>query len=205
MEETQAGINEMVMEAVRELEKKGAKLVNVSMLDPKFSIADYTIIQRSGVSSNLARYDGVRYGHDRTYFGSEAKRRIMLGTYALSSGYYDAYYLRAQKVRTLIRQDFLNAFEHVDAIATPTAPTPAFRLGEKSSDPLQMYLMDIFTISCNLAGLCGISVPCGFTSGERPLPIGLQLLGKHFEEEKILTLAHTYEQGTDWHLRKPSL
>ena len=130
------------------------------------------------------------------------KRRIILGTYVLSSGYYDAYYLRAQKVRTLIRNDFLKAFEKVDAIVTPTSPTAAFKIGEKSDDPLQMYLCDIFTISCNLAGICGISLPCGFTKNPK-LPIGLQLLGKPFGEETILRLAHAYEQGTPWHREKP--
>ena len=146
------------------------------------------------------------YGKTRgAGFGPEVKRRIILGTYVLSSGYYDAYYLRAQKVRTLIRQDFLKAFEKVDAILTPTSPTAAFKVGEKSDDPLQMYLMDIFTISCNLAGLCGISVPCGFTGPQPRLPIGLQLLGKPFGEETILRLAHAYEQSTEWHREKASL
>ena len=137
-------------------------------------------------------------------FGAEVKRRIMLGTYVLSSGYYDAYYLRAQKVRTLIRHDFLKAFESVDAIVTPTTPTAAFKIGEKSDDPLQMYLSDIFTISCNLAGICGVSLPCGFTKSPR-LPIGLQLLGKPFGEETLLKLAHAYEQSTAWHKEKPPL
>src|SRR5437879_10134348 len=139
-----------------------------------------------------------------TVFCAEVKRRIILGTYVLSSGYYDAYYLRAQKVRTLIRNDFLKAFEKVDAIVTPTSPTPAFRIGEKADDPLQMYLMDIFTISCNLAGICGLSVPCGFTAAPK-LPIGLQLLGKPFGEETILRIAHAYERTTEWHKEKPPL
>ena len=140
-------------------------------------------------------------------FGAEVKRRIILGTYVLSSGYCDAYYLRAQKVRTLIRQDFLKAFEQVDAIVTPATPTPAFKIGEKSGDPLQMYLTDIFTIPCNLAGICGITVPCGFTiAAHNPrLPIGLQLLGKPFGEETILKIAHAYEQSTAWHREKPPL
>jgi aspartyl-tRNA(Asn)/glutamyl-tRNA(Gln) amidotransferase subunit A len=135
-------------------------------------------------------------------FGAEVKRRIILGTYVLSSGYYDAYYLRAQKVRTLIREDFLKAFEKVDAIVTPTSPTPAFKAGEKSDDPLQMYLSDIFTISCNLAGISGISVPCGFATNPK-LPIGLQLIGKPFGEGTLFRLAHAYEQSTDWHKQKP--
>jgi aspartyl-tRNA(Asn)/glutamyl-tRNA(Gln) amidotransferase subunit A len=137
-------------------------------------------------------------------FGAEVKRRIILGTYVLSSGYYDAYYLRAQKVRTLIRDDFLKAFETVDAIVTPTSPTAAFKIGEKSDDPLQMYLSDIFTISCNLAGICGISVPCGFTRSPK-LPIGLQLLGKPFGEEALLKIAHAFEINTFWHQQKPPL
>jgi aspartyl-tRNA(Asn)/glutamyl-tRNA(Gln) amidotransferase subunit A len=132
------------------------------------------------------------------------KRRIILGTYVLSSGYYDAYYLRAQKVRTLIRQDFLNAFEKVDAIITPTTPTAAFKIGEKSDDPLQMYLSDIFTISCNLAGIPGLSLPCGFTASPK-LPIGLQILGKPFGEEAILQIAHAYEQATPWHKERPTI
>jgi aspartyl-tRNA(Asn)/glutamyl-tRNA(Gln) amidotransferase subunit A len=144
------------------------------------------------------------YGNTRgAGFGSEVKRRIILGTYVLSSGYYDAYYLRAQKVRTLIRQDFLKAFEHVDAIITPTTPTAAFKIGDKSDDPLQMYLSDIFTISCNLAGICGLSMPCGFTANPK-LPIGLQLLGKPFGEETILKLSHAYEQCTPWHKERPA-
>jgi aspartyl-tRNA(Asn)/glutamyl-tRNA(Gln) amidotransferase subunit A len=132
------------------------------------------------------------------------KRRVILGTYVLSSGYYDAFYLRAQKVRTLIRQDFIKAFEKVDAIVTPTTPTPAFKIGEKSDDPIQMYLSDVFTISCNLAGICGVSVPCGFGANPK-LPIGLQLLGKPFGEATILKIAHAYEQSTEWHTHKPLL
>jgi aspartyl-tRNA(Asn)/glutamyl-tRNA(Gln) amidotransferase subunit A len=169
-------------------------------------------------SANLARFDGVRYGarvegdnpaemYQRTRgagFGPEVKRRIILGTYVLSSGYHDAYYLRAQKVRTLIRNDFLKAFETVDAIVTPTSPTAAFKLGEKSDDPLQMYLSDIFTISCNLGGICGVSLPCGFTR-EPKLPVGLQLLGRPFGEGEMLRVAHAYEQSTSWHKAKPNL
>ena len=177
----------------------------------------YYIIATAECSSNLARYDGIRYGHrskdardiiDLYFksraegFGAEVKRRIILGTYVLSSGYYDAFYLRAQKVRTLIRQDFLNAYREVDAILTPTSPTPAFKQGEKS-DPLAMYLCDVYTIGVNLAGLPGISVPCGFSSGG--LPIGLQLIGQPFQEAELLAIAHAYEQGHDWHLRHPKL
>jgi len=169
-------------------------------------------------SSNLARFDGIRYSkrvdginpaelYKNTRgagFGPEVKRRVILGTYVLSSGYYDAFYLRAQKVRTLIRQDFDKAFEKVDVIVTPTTPTAAFKAGEKASDPLQMYLSDIFTISCNLAGNCGISLPCGFTK-EPKLPIGLQMLGKPFGEETLLRIAHAYEQATGWHKERPNL
>src|SRR3712207_4059963 len=131
-------------------------------------------------------------------FGDDVKRRIMIGTYALSSGYYDAYYIRAQQVRALIRRDFDEAFKKCDVIACPTSPTPAFRIGEKSGDPLQMYLTDVFTVTCNIAGICGISIPCGFTSGDKPLPIGLQLLGPNFSEAKLLRVARMYESSTEW-------
>jgi len=204
--------------AVQQLQKLGADVVDIPLPHTEYAIAAYYIIATAEASANLARFDGVRYGlrvdgadpiemYCRTRgagFGAEVKRRIILGTYVLSSGYYDAYYLRAQKVRTLIRQDFLKAFEQVDAIVTPTTPTAAFKIGEKSDDPLQMYLSDIFTISCNLAGICGISVPCGFTK-EPKLPIGLQLLGPPFGEKTILKLAHAHEQSTSWHKEKPAL
>jgi len=203
--------------AVKQIEQLGAEIVEISLPHTDYAVATYYIIATAEASANLARFDGVRYGarvdgadpiemYGRTRgagFGPEVKRRIILGTYVLSSGYYDAYYLRAQKVRTLIRQDFLKAFEKVDAIVTPTTPTAAFRIGEKS-DPLQMYLSDIFTISCNLAGICGLSIPCGFTKSPR-LPIGLQLLGKPFGEETILRIAHTYEQSTNWHKERPDI
>ena len=204
--------------AVKQFEKLGAEIVEISLPHTDYAVATYYIIATAEASANLARFDGIRYGarvdgadpvelYGRTRgagFGAEVKRRIILGTYVLSSGYYDAYYLRAQKVRTLIRNDFLRAFEKVDAIVTPTSPTAAFKIGEKSDDPLQMYLSDIFTISCNLAGICGISVPCGFTKTPK-LPIGLQLLGKPFGEEIILRLADAYEQSTPWHREKPPL
>lgn len=204
--------------AVRELRNLGAEIVEISLPHTEYAVATYYIIATAEASANLARFDGVRYGlrvegadpiemYCRTRgagFGAEVKRRIILGTYVLSRGYYDAYYLRAQKVRTLIRQDFLRAFEQVDAIVTPATPTAAFRLGEKADDPLQMYLSDVFTISCNLAGICGISVPCGFTANPK-LPIGLQLLGKPFGEDTLLRLAHAYEQATAWHKEKPPL
>jgi aspartyl-tRNA(Asn)/glutamyl-tRNA(Gln) amidotransferase subunit A len=211
-------VNEAVQKAVRQLESLGADLVEVSLPHTEYAIATYYIVATAEASANLARFDGIRYGlrvegadpiqlYSRTRgagFGPEVKRRILLGTYVLSSGYYDAYYLRAQKVRTLIRGDFLKAFESVDAIVTPTTPSAAFKIGEKSEDPLRMYLSDIFTISCNLSGMCGISVPCGFTANPK-LPIGLQLLGKPFGESTILHLAHAYEQSTPWHREKPNL
>jgi len=204
--------------AVKQFEKLGAEIVEISLPHTDYAVATYYIIATAEASANLARFDGIRYGarvdgadpielYGRTRgagFGAEVKRRIILGTYVLSSGYYDAYYLRAQKVRTLIRNDFLQAFEKVDAIVTPTSPTAAFKIGEKSDDPLQMYLSDIFTISCNLAGICGVSLPCGFTRNPR-LPVGLQLLGQPFGEEIILRLAHAYEQSTPWHKEKPPL
>ena len=203
--------------AVVKLEELGAEVKEISLPHTEYAIATYYIIATAEASANLARFEGVRYGV-RIYgedpeemncktrgagFGDEVKRRIILGTYVLSSGYYDAYYLRAQKVRTLIRQDFLEAFEHVDLIATPTTPTPAFKIGEKAKDPLEMYLSDIFTISCNLAGLCGVSLPCGFS--EKGLPIGLQLLGRPFGESDLLRAAHVYQEATDWHTKRPDL
>ena len=204
--------------AVNQLQALGAEPVEVSLPHTPYALAAYYIIAPAEASANLARFDGVRYGlrvagadptemYQRTRgagFGPEVKRRILLGTYVLSRGYYDAYYLRAQKVRTLIRQDFLRAFEQVDALVTPTTPGPAFKLGEKASDPLQMYLEDIFTLSCNLAGLCGISLPCGFTRQPR-LPIGLQLLGPPLGEATLLRIAHAYEQATPWHRQAPPL
>ena len=213
-----AEVKAAVDAAVKQYEQLGAEIVEISLPHTDYAIAVYYIIATAEASANLARFDGIRYGarvegsdpielYAKTRgagFGDEVKRRIILGTYVLSSGYYDAYYLRAQKVRTLIRNDFLKAFETVDAIVTPTSPTAAFKIGEKSGDPLQMYLSDIFTISCNLAGICGISLPCGFTKNPR-LPIGLQLLGKPFGEETLLKLAHAYEQATPWHREKPAL
>ncbi len=204
--------------AVKQLESMGAEIVEVSLPHTEYAVATYYIVATAEASANLARFDGIRYSkrveginpadlYKKTRgagFGTEVKRRIILGTYVLSSGYYDAFYLRAQKVRTLIRQDFDKAFEKVDVIVTPTTPTAAFKAGEKASDPLQMYLSDIFTISCNLAGNCGLSLPCGFTK-EPKLPIGLQMLGKPFGEETLLRIAHAYEQATGWHKERPSL
>src|SRR5262245_41390460 len=211
-------VTQAVQAAVKQFEALGAEIVEISLPHTEYAVATYYIVATAEASANLARFDGIRYGlriegadpielYSKTRgagFGAEVKRRIILGTYVLSSGYYDAYYLRAQKVRTLIRNDFIKAFEKVDAIVTPTTPTAAFKAGEKSGDPLQMYLSDIFTISCNLAGICGISLPCGFTRSPK-LPIGLQLLGKPFGEETILKIGHAYEQATGWHKEKPAL
>ncbi len=200
-----------VREAMKAYERLGATLVDVSLPHTKYALATYYLIAPAEASSNLARYDGVRYGlrakdakslremygQSRARgFGSEVKRRIMLGTYALSAGYYDAYYLRAQKVRTLIRQDFTKAFEQVDAILSPASPVPPFKLGEKMDDPLSMYLMDVFTLTCNLAGLPGLSLPCGFTKSN--LPIGLQILGKPFDEARLLRIARAFEREHDF-------
>jgi aspartyl-tRNA(Asn)/glutamyl-tRNA(Gln) amidotransferase subunit A len=210
-------VDALVKQAIKKLEVLGAIPVEISLPHTGYAIATYYILATSEASSNLARYDGVKYGfrargkdlmdmymNTRAQgFGAEIKRRIMLGTYALSSGYYEAYYKKAQQVRTLIKQDFEKAFQEVDIIVTPTSPTAAFKVGEKAADPLQMYLSDIFTISVNLAGVPGISIPCGFTS--KNLPVGLQLIGRHFDEEDILKVAYAYEQSTEWHTRRPNL
>jgi aspartyl-tRNA(Asn)/glutamyl-tRNA(Gln) amidotransferase subunit A len=215
-------VKSAVMAAVKQLGELGAEIVEVSLPHTDYAISVYYILATAEASANLARFDGVRYGHRaenvsslfehyaRTRaegFGAEVKRRIILGTYVLSSGYYDAYYLRAQKVRELIRQDFVRAFEKVEALVSPTSPSPAFKLGEKTTDPLQMYLADIFTNAANLAGICGISVPCGFAESEngKKLPIGLQLLGKALDETRIFQIAHAYEQSTDWHKARPAI
>lgn len=216
------GIHPEVATAVRTalavLEGLGAKIRDLSLPHTEYALPVYYLIAPAEASSNLARYDGVRYGHraegdgsllgmyKKTRsegFGPEVKRRIMLGTYALSAGYYDAYYGKASQVRTLIRRDFEEAFELCDVIVTPTAPTPAFRIGEKANDPLQMYLSDIFTIPVNLAGIAGISLPCGTSSAG--LPIGLQVIAGAFAEGKMLHTAFAYEQATEWHRRKPAL
>ncbi len=206
-----------VREAIAELERLGGEVVDLTLPRTDAAIATYYLIATAEASSNLARYDGVKYGlrsketrdlldlylkTRQEGFGPEVKRRIMLGTYALSAGYYDAYYGKAQAVRTLIRRDFEAAFQEVDLIVTPVTPTPAFKLGEKIQDPLQMYLSDIFTISVNLAGVPAISVPCGVS--QAGLPIGLQLIGRPFAEETILRAAHAYEQATNWRARKPA-
>jgi aspartyl-tRNA(Asn)/glutamyl-tRNA(Gln) amidotransferase subunit A len=220
-----AGIDPQVEKAVRaavdHYASLGAESVDVSLPHTEHAVGVYYIIATAEASANLARFDGVRYGHRSKAgqgllehymktraegFGPEVKRRIILGTYVLSSGYHDAYYLQAQKVRTLIRRDFTEAFAKVEALICPTSPTPAFKIGEKSNDPLAMYLADIFTIATNLAGLPGISLPCGFAEMEgKQLPIGLQLLGKPFDESNLLRLAHAYEQTTQWHQARPGL
>ncbi len=211
-------VKRAVDDAIEVYRRLGAELVPVSLPHTDYSVACYYLIATAEASSNLARYDGVRFGvrhssggglidmYQQTRsagFGAEVKRRIMLGTYALSSGYYDAYYLKAQKVRTLIRQDFHNVFEQVDLLLTPVAPTAAFKIGEKTDDPLQMYLSDIFTIPANLAGTCAMSLPCGFDAAG--MPIGLQLIGKPFGEGEMLQTAWAFEQATDWHTRQPVL
>ncbi len=210
-------IGAAVEKAIAFYRAQGCEIREVSLPHTQYCLDTYYIIATAEASSNLARYDGIRYGHRSKVakdvvdlyfqsraegFGAEVKRRIILGTYVLSSGYYDAYYLRAQKVRTLIRQDFLNAYREVDALITPTSPIPAFKLGEKS-DPLAMYLCDIYTIGVNLAGLPAISVPCGFT--QSGLPIGLQLIGQPFQEANLLGLAHAYERAHEWSGRHPQL
>ena len=207
-----------IQAALKEYEKLGAKLVDVSLPHSRYAVAVYYIVATAEASSNLARFDGMHYGHRtkvktdliNTYaksrgegFGKEVQRRIMLGTYALSSGYKDDYYLKALKVRRLIKNDFDDAFKSCDVVMGPTAPSAAFKMGEKSDNPLAMYLSDIYTISCNLAGIAGLSIPCGFTKSG--LPIGLQLLSPPFDEEKMLRIARMYETATDWHTKRPKV
>jgi aspartyl-tRNA(Asn)/glutamyl-tRNA(Gln) amidotransferase subunit A len=210
-------VRQSVLDALKVLEKLGATWEEVSLPHSKYALATYYLLSSSEASANLARFDGVRYGYRTDNaknlidmykqtrsegFGNEVKRRIMLGTFALSAGYYDAYYKKAQKVRTLIKQDFEKVFEKYDVIIGPTTPTPAFKIGEKTHDPLTMYANDILTIPVNLAGVPGISVPCGFVNG---LPVGLQIIGKHFDESTIYRVAHAFEQATDYHKQKPAL
>jgi aspartyl-tRNA(Asn)/glutamyl-tRNA(Gln) amidotransferase subunit A len=202
-------------EAVVQLQKLGARTVELSLPHAPLSVPTYYVVAPAEASSNLARFDGVRYGHrsaeartlEELYkksrgegFGSEVQRRIMIGTYVLSHGYYDAYYLQAQKVRKLIYEDFRRAFEVCDVVLGPTTTDVAFELGSKSDDPVSMYLNDIYTIAANLAGIPAMSLPCGFSGG---LPIGMQLMGNFFEEARLLNVAHRYQQATDWHLRRP--
>ncbi|HEY8666420.1 MAG TPA: Asp-tRNA(Asn)/Glu-tRNA(Gln) amidotransferase subunit GatA [Tepidisphaeraceae bacterium] len=214
-------VREKVTEALAVYQNLGAELVDIDLPTLEYAIAAYYIIAPCEASSNLARYDGVHFGH-RTRepvkdiielvsksraegFGEEVKRRIMIGTYALSSGYYDAYYNTALKVRRKLKEEFGRAFARCDVIASPTSPTPAFKIGEKSANPLRMYLADVFTVTANIAGLPGISLPCGFSSDAKPLPIGLQLLGAAFGEEKLLAAAQMYESATAWHRQRPGI
>jgi aspartyl-tRNA(Asn)/glutamyl-tRNA(Gln) amidotransferase subunit A len=210
------GVEAAVRAALEVMAGQGAQVVEVSLPRTEYAIPVYYLVSTAEASSNLARYDGVRYGVRvegadmwQTYYdtreanlGPEVKRRIMLGTYALSAGYYDAYYLKAQQARTLLRQDFERAWEQVDVLACPTSPSVAFKLGQKMDDPLQMYLSDVFTVSLNLVGMCGISVPCGFAEG---MPVGLQLMGPALGESAILRAAYAYEQATEWHTQRPPL
>jgi aspartyl-tRNA(Asn)/glutamyl-tRNA(Gln) amidotransferase subunit A len=213
----QPGVDQAVRAAIEQLKQLGAEVRDVTLPHTRYALATYYIIAPAEASANLARYDGMKYGYrdpealnavdsmlaTRDYgFGPEVKRRIMLGTYALSAGYYDAYYKRAQQVRTLVAGDFTQAFEQVDVIVGPTSPTVAFPIGEKIDDPLAMYLNDVYTVPANLAGVPGISILCGFADG---LPVGLQILGKHFDEATVLRVAHAYQQATDWHLEHPPL
>ncbi len=223
VEGMEAGVEQSVREGIKELEKLGAQIVDISLPYTKYAIPVYYLIVPSEVSSNMARFDAMRYGprskdaadvlefyleNRGMGFGPEMKRRIMIGTHALSSGYYDAYYIKAQKVRTLIRQDFEQAFKNVDVIVTPTSPTTAFKIGAKNDDPLQMYLADIFTVSINLAGVPALNVPCGFSQpadGERELPVGMQIIGPNFSEDRLLQVGHAFEQATEWHQRKAQI
>jgi aspartyl-tRNA(Asn)/glutamyl-tRNA(Gln) amidotransferase subunit A len=213
----QPEVETAVRQAIAQLETLGAEIHEISLPHTEYALATYYLIAPAEASANLARYDGVRYGQRQTEpdlwstykstrgqgFGAEVKRRIMIGTYALSAGYYDAYYGKAQKVRTLIKQDFEKAFAQVDVIATPTAPSTAFRIGDRADDPMQMYLQDVFTLPASLAGICGLSMPCGFD--QLGLPIGLQLIGPFFQEEVILQTAYAYETATAWYQRRPAL
>lgn len=213
----QAEVEQKVRAAIQEFETLGAKIVEISLPHTEYALPVYYLIATAEASANLARFDGVRFGYSAeaaslwerfkqsrgTGFGPEVKRRIMLGTYALSAGYYDAYYGQAQKVRTLIKRDFEQAFEQVDAIATPVAPTTAFKIGEHSNDPLAMYLEDIFTLPTNLAGVPGLAFPVGFD--QQGLPIGMQLMGPHFKEEVLIKLVHAYQNTTNWHHLKPDI
>lgn len=201
-DEAQKGINQTVLDAAMVLEKAGAKLQEISLFDPKYAISVYTIVQRSEVSSNLARFDGIRFGHGRETFNEENKRRIMLGTYTLSAGYYDAYYKKAQQVRTLIVGDFAKTFKKIDLILAPTSPTTALKKGASTNQAMFGELSDILVEPSSLAGLPGINLPCGFIDG---LPVGLQLIGPQWSEELLISVAQDYEDSTDWHNQKPDL
>jgi aspartyl-tRNA(Asn)/glutamyl-tRNA(Gln) amidotransferase subunit A len=217
VEGMEEGVKQVIQTAISRLEEIGATVEEVSLPSMKYGLSAYYIIAPSEASANLARYDGVKYGFSvqdaenmwdalektRQYgFGIEVKRRIMLGTYALSAGYYDAYYLKAQKVRTLIRREFNQAFERFDALITPTSPTVPFKIGEKMEDPMQMYLSDVCTLPINIAGIPGISIPAGFVNG---LPVGMQILAKPFAEEMLLRIAFAFEQATQWHKKRPPI
>lgn len=194
------GIEKVTKKAIEKLAELGGKIIEVSLPHTEYALATYYIIQPSEVSSNLARYDGIRFGNGREVFGDEAKRRIMLGTYTLSAGYYEAYYLKAMQVRTLIKKDFEKAFEKVDILVAPVSPTPPWKLGEKVDDPLKMYLSDIFTVTANLAGIPSLAVPCGFVKSElAELPVGIQIMGPQFSEELLFQVGYAYEQTTNWH------
>ncbi len=195
-------VREKIEEAIKVLKTLGGKIFEVSLPHTKYAIAAYYIIQPSEVSSNLARYDGIRYGFPRDKFGDEAKRRIMIGTFALSSGYYEAYYLKAMQVRTLIKKDFEEVFKKVEILVAPVSPTPPFKLGEKTSDPLKMYLSDILTATANLAGIPSLAIPCGFVDN---LPVGFQILGPHFSEEILFRVGYHYEEETFWYKEKPKI
>jgi len=197
-----SGVEKVIKEAISKLEELGGEIVEVELPSTEYGIAVYYLVLCSEISANLARFDNIRFGHDRSKFGDEAKRRIMLGTYALSTGYYDDYFLKAAGVRTLIKQDFEKVFKKCDVIVGPVSPTTAWNIGEKVDDPLTMYLSDIYTVPASLAGIPGLSVPCGFVDG---LPVGLQILGKYMDEETILNVGEVYEQATQWHKRKPEL
>jgi aspartyl-tRNA(Asn)/glutamyl-tRNA(Gln) amidotransferase subunit A len=211
-------VAQAVETSITEYKKLGATIVDISLPNTKLSIPVYYVLAPAEASSNLSRFDGVRYGYRAPEytdladmyeksraqgFGAEVKRRIMIGTYVLSHGYYDAYYLQAQKIRRLIAQDFVEAFKQCDVIMGPTSPSTAFKLGEKGDDPVQMYLSDIYTIAVNLAGLPGMSIPCGF--GANSLPVGLQIIGNYFDEARMLNVAHQFQLATDWHTRSPKL
>jgi aspartyl-tRNA(Asn)/glutamyl-tRNA(Gln) amidotransferase subunit A len=217
-----AAVAKVVMDAVAEYKKLGAEIIEISLPNTGLSIPVYYVLAPAEASSNLSRYDGVRYGHRADQyadlmemycksraegFGAEVKRRILIGTYVLSAGYYDAYYLKAQQIRRLIAQDFVEAFKRCDVIVGPAAPSTAFKAGEKVDDPVAMYLQDIYTISTNLAGLPGMSVPAGFAQANDgvPLPVGLQIIGNYFDEARMLNVAHQYQRVTDWHTRVPDL
>jgi len=211
-----ADVAKAIEAAIAEYKKLGATIVDISLPNSKLSVPVYYVLAPAEASSNLSRFDGVRYGYRATEysdladmyeksraqgFGAEVQRRIMIGTYVLSHGYYDAYYIKAQRIRRLIAQDFVEAYKHCDVIMGPTSPSTAFKLGEKGDDPVQMYLSDIYTIAVNLAGLPGMSIPCGF--GDNAMPVGLQIIGNYFDEARMLNVAHQYQLATDWHSRAP--